>query len=104
MPDIKYNTSAPVLVTGATGYVVGWLVKRLLDEGFTVHAAVRDPAKTEKLKYLNRLAEHSPGNIQYFKARTSWPKAPMLQPCKAVKWYFIRLLHLRFQWKILKKI
>lgn len=58
---------SPVLVTGATGYVAGWVVKRLLDEGFTVHAAVRDPSNTDKLKYLNELAEQAPGEIEYFK-------------------------------------
>ena len=68
MTELVYDTSAPVLVTGATGYVAGWLVKRLLEEGFTVHAAVRNPSKTEKLKYLNALAEQAPGTIKYFKA------------------------------------
>ncbi|MDO3720150.1 NAD-dependent epimerase/dehydratase family protein [Marinobacter sp. chi1] len=62
------DRSAPVLVTGATGYVAGWLVKRLLDEGLTVHAAVRDPGASDKLQYLNQLAEDAPGTIRYFKA------------------------------------
>jgi dihydroflavonol-4-reductase len=56
------------MVTGATGYVAGWLVKKLLDEGFTVHASVRDPHNPEKLKYLNQIAERAPGKIKYFKA------------------------------------
>lgn len=64
----NYDTSSPVMVTGATGYVAGWVVKRLLDEGFTVHAAVRDPSKADKLKYLNEAAENSPGTIKYFKS------------------------------------
>ena len=68
MSELSFDTSAPVLVTGATGYVAGWLVKRLLDEGLTVHAAVRDPSNLEKLKYLDELAEKSPGTIHYFKA------------------------------------
>ena len=63
-----YDTSAPVMVTGATGYVAGWLVKRLLEEGFTVHAAVRNPDNPEKLKYLNQLAADLPGSIKYFKS------------------------------------
>lgn len=62
------DKSKPVLVTGATGYVAGWLVNRLLDDGYTVHAGVRDPANAEKLKYLNELAEQAPGQIRYFES------------------------------------
>ncbi|MGB7412569.1 MAG: NAD-dependent epimerase/dehydratase family protein [Thermosynechococcaceae cyanobacterium] len=68
MSSPVYEISAPVLVTGATGYVAGWLVKRLLEAGFTVHAAVRAPSNTAKLKYLNELAEQTPGQIKYFKS------------------------------------
>lgn len=68
MSQPVYDTSAPVLVTGATGYVAGWIVKDLLDLGFTVHAAVRDPSKTEKLRNLNEVAAQSPGTIRYFKS------------------------------------
>ena len=42
---MQIDTTKPVLVTGATGYVAGWLVKELLEAGVTVHAAVRDPLK-----------------------------------------------------------
>lgn len=62
------NQNTKVMVTGATGYVAGWLVKKLLDEGYTVHAPVRNPDKPEKLKYLNAITEKAPGNIIYFKA------------------------------------
>jgi nucleoside-diphosphate-sugar epimerase len=62
------DTSKPVLVTGATGYVAGWLVKRLLEEGYTVHAAVRDPNKKEKIAHLDKIAKNSSGNIKYFKS------------------------------------
>lgn len=58
----------PVMVTGATGYVAGWIVKRLLDEGFTVHAPVRNPENAASLKYLNAIAAQSKGTIKYFKA------------------------------------
>lgn len=64
----EIDTSSPVLVTGATGFIAGWLVKGLLEAGATVHAAVRDPANSGKLAYLDALAETSPGTIQYFKA------------------------------------
>lgn len=62
------NKNNPVLVTGATGYVAGRLIEKLLSEGLTVHAAVRDPDNAEKLKYLNALAEKTPGTIRYYKA------------------------------------
>ncbi|QWP79476.1 NAD-dependent epimerase/dehydratase family protein [Lysobacter sp. K5869] len=57
-----------MLVTGATGYVAGWIVKRLLEEGTTVHAAVRDPGDRHKVRHLNELAAQSPGTLRYFQA------------------------------------
>ncbi len=62
----EINQNQPVLVTGATGYLAGHIVKRLLQDGLTVHAAVRDPDNTEKLQYLTALADESPGSIRYF--------------------------------------
>ena len=56
------------MVTGATGYVAGWIVKKLLEEGFTVHATVRNPANQEALQYLEKIAAAAPGTIRYFKA------------------------------------
>lgn len=63
-----FDLSHPVLVTGATGYVAGWLVKRLLEEGFTVHAAVRDPDNSAKVAHLSGIADTSPGCLKLFKA------------------------------------
>lgn len=51
------DPQAPVLVTGATGYVAGRLVETLLQRGHTVHAAVRDPGNAGKLRHLNALAD-----------------------------------------------
>ena len=64
----QIDQNKPLLVTGATGYVAGWLVKRLLEEGLTVHAAVRNPDKKEKLQHLIALAEDLPGSIKFFKS------------------------------------
>ncbi|KAJ4975362.1 hypothetical protein NE237_000468 [Protea cynaroides] len=36
-------------VTGATGYIGSWLVKCLLQRGYSVHATVRDPEKVSHL-------------------------------------------------------
>lgn len=69
------NKEKPVLVTGATGYVAGWIVKKLLDEGFTVHATVRDPNNTDKLKYLHTIAAKSSGTLRLFKADLLQPKS-----------------------------
>lgn len=62
------DRTKPVMVTGATGYVAGRLVEKLLNEGLTVHAAVRNPDDKEKLKYLDAIAAKSKGTIKYFKA------------------------------------
>jgi len=58
----------PVLVTGATGYVAGWLVRKLLEKGIRVHAAVRQPDNKEKTGPLRELARESGGEIQFFAA------------------------------------
>lgn len=41
-------------VTGATGYIGSWLVKSLLERGFSVHATVRNPTSCNHLLELWR--------------------------------------------------
>jgi len=65
---IKVNTQSPVMVTGATGYVAGWLVKALLEAGMTVHAPVRDPGNPDKVRHLLNLVEGTPGALKLFEA------------------------------------
>lgn len=62
----KIDFSKPVLVTGANGYVASWLVKQLLEVGFTVHAAVRNPENKEKIAHLKELANAAKGSIKFF--------------------------------------
>ena len=62
------DTTHPVLVTGATGYVAGWIIKGLLDGGATVHATVRDPGATSRLQHLVDMADGSPGTLRFFRA------------------------------------
>jgi nucleoside-diphosphate-sugar epimerase len=80
------DTSAPVLVTGATGYVAGWLVKALLDSGVHVHAAVRDPDDAVRTAHLTNLAANAPGDITFFKADLLDPGsfAEAMAGCKVV--------------------
>ena len=50
MPDSKL-----ILVTGATGYVGGRLVPRLLEAGYRVRCLVRDPARLQGRVWLNNV-------------------------------------------------
>jgi nucleoside-diphosphate-sugar epimerase len=83
---MNIDKTKPVLVTGATGYVAGWLVKKLLEEGITVHAAVRNPDKKEKIQHLNAIAEKSTGTIKYFKTDLldNGSYAEAMQGCEVV--------------------
>tara|TARA_B110000003_G_scaffold54981_1_gene54983 strand:+ start:179 stop:1225 length:1047 start_codon:yes stop_codon:yes gene_type:complete len=65
---MKINKSLPVLVTGATGYIGGWVVKNLLDEGITIHAPIRNLTNTQKRVHLDKLAKDSSGEIKYFES------------------------------------
>lgn len=38
-----------VLVTGGTGFLAGWTIRRLLEKGYTVRTTVRSMAKSEKV-------------------------------------------------------
>ncbi len=72
---IDIDTTRPVLVTGATGYVAGWIVKGLIDAGATVHAAVRDPGNAAKVAHLTALVEASPGTLKLFSGDLNQPES-----------------------------
>ena len=65
---MNVDRTKPVMVTGTTGYVAGWIVKRLLEEGCTVHAAVRSPSDTKKTAALRDVAARHPDKLRFFKA------------------------------------
>jgi nucleoside-diphosphate-sugar epimerase len=69
----QIDKTKPVMVTGANGYVATWLVKKLLDEGMTVHAAVRDPKNVKKIEHLIEAAANSKGEIKFFKGDLNIP-------------------------------
>ncbi len=62
----EINTTKPVMVTGANGFVASWLVKKLLKEGRTVHAVVRDPSNTAKTQHLLDAAKGTPGTLKFY--------------------------------------
>ena len=43
-------TSGKVLVTGANGFVAGWVIKSLLGAGFSVRGTVRSESKAASLR------------------------------------------------------
>ena len=49
------SSSKLILVTGATGYVGGRLVPRLLEAGYRVRVLVRDPARLQGRSWRNRV-------------------------------------------------
>ncbi|MEG2637652.1 MAG: GDP-mannose 4,6-dehydratase, partial [Acinetobacter sp.] len=62
------NTSAPILVTGATGYIASWVIRKLLEQGYTVHATVRDLNKKQSFAHLEKIAQENSGTLKLFKA------------------------------------
>jgi nucleoside-diphosphate-sugar epimerase len=62
------DPEAPVLVTGASGYIGSWIVRLLLEAGRTVHGTVRNPQKASGLEHLHKLSDDHPGRLRLFKA------------------------------------
>ncbi|CAJ1934026.1 unnamed protein product [Sphenostylis stenocarpa] len=61
------NTEKVVCVTGASGFVASWIIKFLLQRGYTVRATVRDPSKPEKVDHLLKL-DGAKERLHLFKA------------------------------------
>ncbi|KAF3452516.1 hypothetical protein FNV43_RR02949 [Rhamnella rubrinervis] len=56
-----------VCVTGASGYIASWLVKYLLQRGYTVKASVRNPSDPKKTEHLTSL-DGAKERLELFKA------------------------------------
>ncbi|CAD6251089.1 unnamed protein product [Miscanthus lutarioriparius] len=56
-----------VCVTGASGYIASWVVRLLLDRGYTVRATVRDTADPKKTLHLTAL-DGAKDRLHLFKA------------------------------------
>ncbi|KAL5219730.1 hypothetical protein ABZP36_024443 [Zizania latifolia] len=53
---MAHSTKGKVCVTGASGFVASWLVKRLLESGYHVLGTIRDPGNHKKVGHLWDLA------------------------------------------------
>ncbi len=62
------DPQAPVLVTGASGYIASWIVRYLLEDGHRVRATVRDPDKPRGLEHLHALERVHPGQLSLHRA------------------------------------
>jgi dihydroflavonol-4-reductase len=49
------STDTIVVVTGASGFIGSWIVRCLLDDGYTVRGTVRSPENTDKYQFLSDL-------------------------------------------------
>lgn len=76
-----------VLVTGATGYIGAWVVRKLLEEGHKVHACVRNMHRQDKLGVLRELQGITTGKISFFEVdllNNQQQLAQALQGCELV--------------------
>jgi nucleoside-diphosphate-sugar epimerase len=64
----EIDRSKPVLVTGGTGYLASWIIKKLLEQGSVVNASVREPSSIQKVGHLTALAKASDGQLKLFKS------------------------------------
>ena len=78
--------AAPILVTGATGYIASWVIKNLLELGHTVHATVRDLNKKHSFAHLDKIAAETAGTLKLFKANLLEPHSfdEAMQGCEIV--------------------
>lgn len=57
-----------VMITGGSGYIGSWVVKDLLEKGYTVRMMVRDKSNQDKIKHLLDIERNSPGTLEVLEA------------------------------------
>lgn len=84
------NKNKIITITGASGFLASWTVKKFLEEGFQIRGTVRDP-ESNKNDWLRKLAQteavkKSGGTLKLFKADLSDSKSfdAALEGCDAL--------------------
>jgi len=80
------DKNKPILVTGATGYIASWIIKYLIEEGYSVHGTVRSLANKDKIAHLEEISEQGKGTLQLFESDLLKPGSfnKAMQNCELV--------------------
>ena len=57
-----------ILVTGGSGYIGAWVVKGLVEKGYTVRVAVRNKSNTQKYQHIIDLGNQNKGSVELWEA------------------------------------
>jgi nucleoside-diphosphate-sugar epimerase len=62
------DSSKPILVTGAGGYIASWIIEYLLEKGYRVRGTVRSLGQKKQLSHLEDMAKQYEGRLELFEA------------------------------------